>query len=61
MVRATSSGNPKLEDKWKRISEETGKEESERKQEIAVLDIKTKRTELQGVQSDPKGKNRSIH
>ena len=41
MVRATSSGNPKLEDKWKRISEETGKEESERKQEIAVLDIKT--------------------
>lgn len=47
MVRAISSGNPKLGDKQKRISEETVKEESERKQEIAVLDIKTKRTELQ--------------
>lgn len=55
-----SSGNPKLGDKEKRISKETVKEESETKQEIAVLDIKTKRTELQGGQSDPEGKNRSV-
>lgn len=60
MVRVFSSGNPKSGDKEKRISKETVKEELERKQEIAVLDIKTKRTELQGGQSDPEGKNRAF-
>ena len=60
MVRVFSSGNPKLGDKEKRLSKETVKEESERKQETAVLDIKTKRTELQGGQSDPEGKSRAF-